>query len=331
MIDHFRDGPTKCLAVTLNEKPALTGRSDGTGDRPGTEPERSTIITPDTFRAVGLAQLSLLDTAPPDLVGIAAESGFDFIGVRVRPVTPTERPYNLQPGSPMLRETLARMQDTGVTVRDIEFLLLDGSDQREAWLRMMEAGQALGAVSLTVAGGDSNSDRLIQTLARMTEDGLGFGIIPTLEAISYQPVAALAHAADIARRAGCQILVDTLHFTRYNGPGAAEQWNELCANVSRVPLLQLCDGPLQRPAGHEALVVESRSEREVPGDGGFGLAELVAALPAGLPVSAEVPSGRHVAELGELGWACRLKSGVDAVLAGAATRRETGISSRGAK
>src|SRR5688500_10788777 len=122
-------------------------------------------------RLLGLAQLSLLDTAPPDLVAIAAEAGFDFIGARVRPVTPTERPYNLQPGSPMLRGTLARMRDRGVTVRDIEFLLLDGSDQREAWLRMMESGQALGARTLTVAAADPDRSRLAGNLARMAEDG----------------------------------------------------------------------------------------------------------------------------------------------------------------
>lgn len=276
-------------------------------------------MTRTAHRPSGLAQLSLLNTAPPEMVGVAAQAGFDFIGVRVRPVTPTERPYNLQPGSPMLRETLSRMQDTGVTVRDIEFLLLDGSDQREVWLRMMEAGQALGASSLTVAGADSDSSRLVHTLARMTEDGRGFGITPTLEAISYQPVASIAQAADIARQAGCRIVVDTLHFNRYNGDGPAGQWAELHANADLVPLLQLCDGPAERPATREALVAESRSEREVPGAGDFGLADVVAALPDGLPVSAETPSDRRVAELGELGWARLLKSGVDAVLATAGT------------
>ena len=53
-------------------------------------------------RRLGLAQLCLVGTAPPDLVTIAAEARFDFIGARVRPVTAMERPYNLQPGSPML-------------------------------------------------------------------------------------------------------------------------------------------------------------------------------------------------------------------------------------
>jgi sugar phosphate isomerase/epimerase len=274
-------------------------------------------------RLVGLAQLSLLNTAPPELVGIAAEAGFDFIGVRVRPVTPIERPYDLQPGSSMLRETLLRMQDTGVTVRDIEFLLLDGSNQREAWLRMMEAGQALGATSLTVAGADPDSARLADTLARMTDDGCGFGITPTLEAISYQPVASIRQAADIARQAGCRIVVDTLHFNRYNVQGAASQWEHLRNNTDLVPLLQLCDGPAERPGSREELVLESRSERGVPGEGEFGLADVVAALPDGLPVSAETPSDRRVAELGGLGWARRLKSGVDAVLAEAAIRRDT--------
>ncbi len=74
-------------------------------------------MTRTAHRPLGLAQLSLVNTAPPELVGVAAQAGFDFIGVRVRPVTPTERPYNLQPGSPMLRETLSRMHDTGITVR----------------------------------------------------------------------------------------------------------------------------------------------------------------------------------------------------------------------
>ncbi|WP_285248359.1 TIM barrel protein [Pseudarthrobacter sp. efr-133-R2A-89] len=273
-------------------------------------------------RPIGLAQLSLLNTAPPRLVDVAAEAGFDFVGVRVRPVTPAERPYDLQPGSPMLRETLARMNDTGVGVRDIEFLLLDGSDQRDAWLRMMEAGHALGASSLTVAGGDPDTARLAHTLARMTEDGRSFGITPTLEAISYQPVASIAQAAGIARQASCRIVVDTLHFNRYTGPGAAAQWDELRSNADLVPLLQLCDGPAERPGSRDSLVTESRSERGVPGEGEFDLFRTVAALPGNLPVSAEVPSDRRVVELGELGWARRLKAGVDAVLAEADAGRQ---------
>jgi hypothetical protein len=95
-----------------------------------------------------------------------------------------------------------------------------------------------------------------------------------------------------------------------------------------VPLLQLCDGPRARPGSRDALVTESRSEREVPGEGGFELAEIVAALPDGLPVSAEAPSDRRILELGEIGWARRLKSGVDAVLVKADAVQQSRINTK---
>jgi sugar phosphate isomerase/epimerase len=270
-------------------------------------------------RQVGLAQLSLVGTAPPDLVVIAAEAGFDFIGARVRPVTATERAYDLQPGSTMLKDTLARMRDTGVTVKDVEFLLLDGSDQREAWLRMMAAGQALGASSLTVAGADADTSRLADTLARMTEDGRGFGIVPALEPISYQPVNSMPAAAELARQAGCKIVVDALHFNRFGGTP-----EQLAGSLELVPLLQLCDGPAAGPVSRDGLVTESRSERGVPGEGEFDLAALVAAFPAGTPVSVETPSDRRVAQHGELGWARTLKAASDAVLQAADNLQKAG-------
>ncbi|MGN7252388.1 sugar phosphate isomerase/epimerase family protein [Arthrobacter sp. SAFR-014] len=275
-------------------------------------------------RPLGLAQLSLLNTAPPQLVAIAAEAGFDFIGARVCPVTPTERPYDLQPGSPMLKETLARMADTGVTVRDIEFLLLDGTDQRDAWLAMMEAGQALGAVSLTVAGSDPDTARLADTLARMAEDGRSYGIVPTLEPISYQAVNSIPAAVALARSSGCNLVVDALHLNRFRAVPGSAQWEDLQANLDLVPLLQLCDGPAQGPAGREALVAESRSERGVPGEGGFNLAALVNAFPADLAVSVEVPSDSTVARLGELGWARKLKEAADTVLQAAGNLQNAG-------
>ncbi|MEE1621924.1 sugar phosphate isomerase/epimerase family protein [Zafaria sp. J156] len=259
--------------------------------------------------ALGLAQLSLGGTAPPDLVRLAADAGFDFIGARVRPVTAAERAYEMQPGSPLFAETLARMRDTGVTVRDIEFLLLDGSEQREAWLRMMEAGAALGATGLTVAASDPDRSRLAENLARMAADGRDHGITPMLEPISYQAVHSIPDAAELARAAGCRIVVDTLHFRRFGGT-----LDELREHADLVPLLQICDGPAVRPADRDGLVTESRSERGVPGLGGFRIEEIVAALPAGVPVSVETPSDATVARVGEAAWVRTLRDAAERVL-----------------
>lgn len=274
-------------------------------------------------RSVGLAPLSLISTAPPDLVVVAAEAGFNFIGVRVRPVTEGERRYDLQPGSPMLAETLRRLRDTGLRVLDIEFLLMDGigedgHGQRDAWRRMLEAGEALGASTMTVAGADPDPARFADNLARLTEDARGFGITPTLEPISYQFINSLPSAAVAARAASASVVVDTLHFRRFAGT-----LDELSAMTELVPMLQLCDGPAPRPADREGLVHESRADRLPPGEGDFRIAEIVAALSPALPVSVEAPSPAAVERLGELGWARRLKAAVDRVLADAAALNRT--------
>lgn len=260
-------------------------------------------------RKLGLAQLSLLDTAPPELVDIAAQAGLDFVGVRVRPVTPRERPYDMQPGSPLLAETLARMNDTGIGVVDIEFLLLDGSTDRDAWMPMFEGGAALGAEYLTVAASDPDNGRLTATLAQMVQDGQDYGIIPTLEPISYQQVRSLHAANHIAEQTGCRVLLDALHYARFGGT-----LDEVRSMAERIPMLQLCDGPVMAPPDREGLVTESRSDRRVPGRGDFPLVELVRAVDPLLPVSVEVAADRLKAELGASEFARQLKTAADDVL-----------------
>ncbi|GAA1885737.1 TIM barrel protein [Paeniglutamicibacter psychrophenolicus] len=273
-----------------------------------------------TTQQIGLAQLSLVGTAPPQLVRIAAAAGFDFIGARVRPVTATERAYDLQPGSEMLAETLRAVKETGVGIMDIEFLLLDGTDQRAAWRAMMEAGQALGASSLTVAAALTDHDKLAEILGQMVRDGDEFGIVPTLEVISYQSVNSLPMAANLARETGCKLVGDTLHLSRV---GTTDE--QLREHAGLIPMLQLCDGPAVAPADRDGLVHESRSERGVPGDGEFRLAEMVAALPAGLPVSVEAPSDSTLARIGEQAWANTLKAGADSVVAAADALRAAAL------
>ena len=263
-------------------------------------------MTTRSGRELGLAQLAALTVAPPTLVDLAAQAGFDFVGVRVRPVTDAETPFDVQPGTPMLAETLTRMADTGVSVRDIEFLLLDGSDQRDAWRAMFEAGEALGASSMTVAVADTDSHRVLDSLAQMVDDARPHGIVPAVEPISYQAVRSLPDAAAIAEHTGAQVLVDTLHVARFGG--ATE---ELRAVASHVPLVQVCDAPVQAPTERAGLVSESRSTRFAAGEGGLDLRGMISAVEAGraelgvetpVPLSAEIPNDEMRGRLGDAAW-----------------------------
>jgi hypothetical protein len=274
---------------------------------------------------VGIAHLTLLRLSPPELGTTAAEAGYDFVGVRVKAVTEGEHQYPMQPGSPMSRETLRRLDDTGLTVRDIEFLTLRPETGPDDWQPALEAGAALGASTFSVVGVDDDPARLTDTLARLTADGAAYGIRPTLEPISYQPVSRVADAAAIARATGAAVLLDALHIQR----GGSSLDDVRALEPELVPCIQLCDGPLvvpetlelpaELPLGMKAdgsvRHVEARVQREVVGEGGFPLAELLAAVPATTPISVEVPHARLQARLSAAEFATYNLRAVQALLA----------------
>lgn len=269
---------------------------------------------------IGLAHLTLLRLSPPDLVTVAAAAGYDFVGVRVRAVTADERPWEMRPGSPLSRATRRRLDETGLVVRDVEFLQLRPETGPAEWTPMLDAGAALGASTLTVVGVDEDRSRLTDTLAALTADAALWGIRPTLEPISYQPVDTVREAAHLARDAGAAILVDALHVQRSGSP--LTDVRELEPDL--VPMLQICDGPLRPPgsggrpaaeADRAALIVEARAQREVVGAGEFPLADLLSAAPVGTPVSVEVPHALD-ASITDIDLARRNLEGVRALLAG---------------
>ncbi len=69
-----------------------------------------------TPRELSLAHLSVLDATPPELVTVAAQAGFRKIGIRLS-ATPSVGvpPYDMLGDTPVLRETLARLADTGLS------------------------------------------------------------------------------------------------------------------------------------------------------------------------------------------------------------------------
>ncbi|KAA9159329.1 sugar phosphate isomerase/epimerase [Amycolatopsis acidicola] len=274
---------------------------------------------------IGIAHLTLLKLSPPKLVEVAAEVGYHFVGVRVRAVTAGEEQYPMAAGSPMSLQTVRRLRDTGLRVRDIEFLTLGPETGPGDWRAMLDDGAALGATSLSCVGADPDRQRLTDTLAALTEDAMAVGIRPTLEPISYQPVSTVAGAAEIAAPAGAALLLDALHIHR----GGSSLDDVRALDPDLVPCLQICDAPLAAPehielppnlpmgmkADGSVLQVEARAHRLVAGEGELPLAELIAAVPEGVPLSVEVPHAVLQNELSSLEFARRNLDGLRRVLA----------------
>ncbi|MFV0457873.1 MAG: TIM barrel protein [Actinomycetales bacterium] len=270
----------------------------------------TTLPDPDrTARSVGLAPLSMLGLEPWLLVQAAAGAGFSFVGLRVRAVTADEPFHDLAAAGRNARLTLRALQSTGLQVRDIEFLMLDGHVGPQDWEPMLEAGAGLGARTLTVAASDPDRSRLVDTLTRLTADAAGYGIVPTLEAIAYQEVRTLPEASQLAAAAGCGVLPDALHYLRV---GATPEDARTAAGLT--PLVQLCDAPAAAPEDRAGLLHESRAERALPGHGACDLKGLLGAFDDGTPISVEVPNPR-LAEIGPFDYAHELMRATQEVLA----------------
>lgn len=123
------------------------------------------------------------------------------------------------------------------------------------------------------------------------------GIRVALEFFPWTPVNDLQCCWDLVSQASdsLAILVDSLHFNRSHS--SLELLKTIPAD--RLPFAQLCDAPVQPSYTFDELIYAGRDERLAPGSGEIPLTEIVNALPAGTPISLEVPQLKKTAELGE--------------------------------
>ncbi|MBK4997924.1 sugar phosphate isomerase/epimerase [Pseudomonas sp. S31] len=242
----------------------------------------------------GVAHLTALDLAPVKLVREAGRAGFSAVGLRLHPVLPGALAYPLAAGSQGLRELRTVLTGEGVRVADIEFVSLTAQTRVDDYEALLAAGAELGAVSLTVSGDDEDVARLTGNFAALCELARCHGLRVDLEFMRWRPVANLQQAVAVVTAAGQgngAVLVDALHLFRSGGHVA--DIAQLDPRLLRAA--QLCDAPLQAPAD-ELIIQEAREGRLLPGEGHLPLAQLLAALPADLCLSVEVPSARLPAE-----------------------------------
>jgi sugar phosphate isomerase/epimerase len=262
-------------------------------------------------RRTGLEHLTLIDVSPPDLVLIAANAGFDSVGLRIRPVTDDEPSWPMTPGSAMLTETVRRCGDTGVTVLDVEAVRL--TPEPGDYLPVLEGAAELGAGYLNAICADPDLDRLSDAFAALVEAAAPYRVRPLVEFMAYRSVRTLEDAVRVAARSGGGgILVDALHVRRC-GVGLADLG---VTDPALFSYLQLCDAPLTAPADQTR---EARSGRLLPGDGELPLTDLLATLPADLPVAVEAPTATRDNVPGD--FATRAWLALDSVLPPAKERR----------
>jgi len=263
-------------------------------------------------RQLALAALSMLELTPPDMVSCAAAAGFSHVGLRLLPATSTEPQHDMLGNSPLLQETLQRLQDTGVQVADVEILRLKAEVDVKSYLPMLESAARLGAREVLVAGNDPDFARCVDSFARLCELGAPLGLSMNIEPMPWTDIRNIGMALQLLDAAGqdnAALLVDAIHFDRAGDSPAA------LAAVPRQRLhyMQLCDAPAAKPDSIEQLLYQARAERMPPGHGGLPLAELLLALPQDLPIALEVPM-HNLAHLSAIERARLLRTATEQLL-----------------
>ena len=254
-----------------------------------------------------LAYLTSNTLTPPQAVRLAGELGYACVGLRLLP-NAAGAPQQCLIGQPeVLRKTVAAQKDTGVGVFDLEIIRIDEHFDARTYLSLLEAGAALQAKAVLVAGDDTDEARLTEGYARLCELMQPYGMTADLEFMPWTAVPDANAALRIINAAGrpgnAGILVDALHFGRSH---------TTLDDIRALPrellhYAQICDAStmaqIGRPFTVEEMIHTARCERLLPGEGGIDVQGLFDALPADLPVSVEVVHFDRMAQLGQTAWA----------------------------
>lgn len=250
-----------------------------------------------------LAYLTASSLTPPQAVDLAAELGYQFVGLRLYPAAPGGDAQPLHENPRMLAETVARVHGSGVGVFDLEIVRIGAVFDASEYLSFFEAGAKLGAKAVLVAGDDRDEARLATNYATLCEVARPFSLTADLEFMPWTAVPNASTAVRVLNAAGnpanAGVLVDALHFGR-----SATTLHDI-AELPREWLhyAQVCDAPAVTNPTDEELIFTARRERLLPGEGVIDLHGLFNQLPRELPVSVEIPSESRVAQLGARAWA----------------------------
>lgn len=232
---------------------------------------------------------TLNDFLAPEFVRIAKRTGYDAVNFRIVPFEPNTGAASIFSGNDrLLRETRQALDDTGIICYDIEVIRIETDTDPRDFLPLFEFGAQLGASHAVAIAMDSDESRVTQIFGELCRLAEPFGIRMVLEFMMRGGIRTLDAAHRIVIAAGAPlggILVDALHF--YRSGATVEE----LAGIDPVlfPYMQIND-----VIGFEDLYqkrpVESVVWKKVlPGVGDLKLNALLDALPAGIPISIEVP------------------------------------------
>jgi sugar phosphate isomerase/epimerase len=282
-----------------------------------------------------LAHLTVLSLAPPQMVEVAARSGYRYVGLRLNRVTTEEPLYDLAHDRALMNETKARLADAGMEVLDVELFRMEPALDADSFMPILDAAAELGAKNIIAQLPDSDRERATSRFARLCDLAKPLGIFVSLEFVHWTETGSLSAAAQVVKavgRSNAGILVDMLHFGRSDSS---------IEDLARMPpdwfrFAHVCDAAKEVPATLAGMIRTGREERQFPGEGGIDVRGILASMPPDIPYALEIPRVALTRAVGPEAVASQairvarshLDSPAPALRPGVASRPGTGAESR---
>src|SRR5690242_14634592 len=147
-----------------------------------------------------LAQLTVLQASPPELIRIAAAAGYDYVGLRLLEVTGGDA-WPLATDAALMRETKAALAEHNVGVLDVELVRLT-PDVRIADLRpILDATAELGARHVLTQAHDTDWARLVHNFGSLCDLISGYALTADIEFLTWTPMRGVNEVMRLLRAA----------------------------------------------------------------------------------------------------------------------------------
>ena len=235
-----------------------------------------------------LAPTTLPETPPVEYIEAAGAAGYDGVGLRLHK-SPGLPFHPVVGNAPLIRDIKSALANAGLPVFDIFSCYLEPDTRIENFTGSLALGAELGGRFVMVMGNDPDFARMRDNFGLFCDEARRFNLTATVEFVPTRPLSTLELTARIIAEAGrgnAAICIDPLHFTRTGG-----RPDDLAAlDPELFPYTQINDGVLFQGEPNPAHFGRMpQGERRMLGKGDVDLPGLLDALPAGLPLSVEIP------------------------------------------
>lgn len=254
-----------------------------------------------------LVHLTDAASSPPELIRLAAKTGFDCVGLRgiptrtAIPVTSVSEkrtgrsPFALADHPELLRETKLAAEQEGIVINDIENARIFNNVDVKEYERDLDAAAQLGVHEILTNIWTPDTSFAEEAFCKLCEIAAQYSIHVNLEIVTWSAIPGIREALHLLNRTRCSnqgIVLDTIHF--YRSGNTIQDLADVPKEWFRY--VHLCDAPAEIPVGEE-LVRTGLEERLIPGEGAIDIKGILQALP---PVvrGLEVPHLIRIKEMG---------------------------------